>query len=133
MTRLEPRARLPGAKHLCARGRIALSDGSLRSRGPVGGLHSALCESARNVWMRLREVKNGRGPAPPPRPQAAYRPGRLPLLSGQADVDDRQGGYVRFSNGPGPTGLILTAALLLLAPPAWAQSSLAQDYPSRPV
>ena len=41
---------------------------------------------------------------------------------------------MRFSNGPGPAGLIfLTAALLLLAPPAGAQSSPAQDYPSRPV
>jgi tripartite-type tricarboxylate transporter receptor subunit TctC len=40
---------------------------------------------------------------------------------------------VRFSNGPGPAGLILTAALLLLAPPAGAQSSPALDYPSRPV
>ena len=40
---------------------------------------------------------------------------------------------MRFSNGPGPAGLILTAALVLLAPPAGAQSSPAQDYPSRPV
>ena len=41
---------------------------------------------------------------------------------------------MRFINGPGPAGLIfLTAALLLLAPPAGAQSSPAQDYPSRPV
>ena len=40
---------------------------------------------------------------------------------------------MRFINGPGPAGLILTAALVLLGPPAGAQSSPAKDYPSRPV
>ena len=40
---------------------------------------------------------------------------------------------MRFINGLRPAGLILTAALLLVASPADAQISPAQDYPSRPV
>ena len=40
---------------------------------------------------------------------------------------------MRFINGLRPADLILTAALLLVASPADAQISPAQDYPSRPV
>ena len=65
----------------------------------------------------------------------AYRPGRLPLVCRHKPTSsDRQGGYVRFMNGRRPAGSCsLSAALLMLAPLAQAQSAPAQDYPNRAV